>query len=35
MYDMYIGGGNGLREFKRRTGFAPRRVTWRWDPYAS
>lgn len=30
MYDMYIGGGDGLREFKRRTGFEPHRVTWRW-----
>lgn len=30
MYDMYIGGGDGLREFKRRTGFEPYRVTWRW-----
>jgi len=30
MYDMYIGGTDGLREFKRRTGFSPRRVTWRW-----
>lgn len=31
MYDMYIGGGDGLREFKRRTGFAPYRVIWRWS----
>lgn len=31
MYDMYIGGGDGLREFKRRTGFAPYRVRWRWS----
>jgi hypothetical protein len=30
MYDMYIGGTDGLREFKRRTGFSPRRVKWRW-----
>lgn len=31
MYDMYIGGGDGLREFKRRTGFVPHRVRWRWS----
>lgn len=30
MYDMLIGAGAGLREFKRRTGFHPRRVRWRW-----
>jgi hypothetical protein len=30
MYDMYIGGADGLREFKRRTGFTPRRVAWQW-----
>jgi hypothetical protein len=30
MYDMYIGGPDGLRDFKRRTGFLPRRVKWRW-----
>jgi hypothetical protein len=30
MYDMFIGGGAGLREFKKRTGFRPYRVTWRW-----
>lgn len=30
MYDMYVGGPDGLREFKRRTGFLPRRVNWRW-----
>ena len=30
MYDMYIGGGDGLREFKRRTGFSPYRVKWHW-----
>lgn len=30
MYDMYIGGPDGLREFKRRNGFLPRRVDWRW-----
>ena len=30
MYDMYIGGPDGLREFKRRTGFLPHRVNWRW-----
>lgn len=30
MYDMYVGGEDGLREFKRRVGFAPARVTWRW-----
>lgn len=30
IYDTYIGGGSGLREFKRRLGFAPARVTWRW-----
>ena len=30
MYDMFIGGGPGLREFKRRTGFRPYRVTWKW-----
>lgn len=30
MYDMYIGGPDGLREFKRRNGFLPRRVNWRW-----
>jgi len=30
MYDTYIGGTEGLREFKRRTGFQPMRVTWRW-----
>jgi len=30
MYDMYIGGPDGLRDFKRRTGFRPRRVKWRW-----
>jgi hypothetical protein len=30
MYDMYIGGRKGLREFKHRTGFAPARVSWRW-----
>lgn len=30
MYDMYIGGPDGLREFKRRTGFHPHRVKWQW-----
>jgi hypothetical protein len=30
MYDMYIGGGDGLREFKRRSGFSPMRVRWLW-----
>lgn len=30
MYDMLIGAGAGLREFKRRTGFEPRRVKWHW-----
>lgn len=30
MYDMYIGGTDGLRQFKRRSGFTPARVTWRW-----
>jgi hypothetical protein len=30
MYDTYIGGTNGLREFKHRTGFTPARVSWRW-----
>jgi hypothetical protein len=30
VYDTYIGGSDGLREFKRRTGFSPYRVTWRW-----
>lgn len=29
-YDMLVGAGPGLREFKRRTGFQPRRVKWRW-----
>lgn len=30
MYDMHIGGQEGLRQFKRRTGFRPARVSWRW-----
>lgn len=30
MYDMHIGGLEGLRQFKRRTGFRPARVSWRW-----
>jgi hypothetical protein len=30
MYDTYIGCGDGLRTFKRHTGFSPYRVTWRW-----
>lgn len=30
MYDMYIGGPDGLREFKRRSGFTPYRVKWQW-----
>lgn len=30
MYDTYIGGGNGLREFKKRLGFRPYRVRWQW-----
>jgi hypothetical protein len=30
MYDMYWGGRAGLREFKRRLGFRPYRVTWLW-----
>lgn len=30
MYDMYIGGTDGLRQFKRRLGFSPARVSWRW-----
>ncbi len=28
MYDMYWGARPGLREFKRRLGFRPYRVTW-------
>jgi len=31
MYDMYIGGGRGLRIFKKECGFQPRRVIWRWN----
>jgi len=30
MYDMYLGGLQGLREFKRRLGFCPNRVRWIW-----
>jgi hypothetical protein len=30
MYDMFLGGLEGLREFKRRAGFSPERVTWVW-----
>ncbi len=30
MYDMYYGGGEGLRTFKRHSGFNPERVRWRW-----
>jgi hypothetical protein len=31
MYDMYIGGGRGLRIFKKECGFRPYRVIWRWN----
>lgn len=30
MYDMFLGGKKGLRDFKRRAGFSPERVDWRW-----
>jgi hypothetical protein len=30
MYDMFLGGLEGLKEFKRRAGFCPERVTWIW-----
>ena len=30
MYDMFLGGLEGLREFKRRCGFTPQRVSWVW-----
>ena len=29
-YDMYLGASPGLRFFKDRCGFEPRRVRWRW-----
>ena len=28
MYDMFLGGGQGLRDFKHRCGFDPQRVAW-------
>lgn len=31
MYDMFLGGLEGLREFKRRCGFTPQRVSWVWE----
>lgn len=30
MYDMFLGGLQGLRDFKHRCGFEPYRVTWYW-----
>jgi hypothetical protein len=30
MYDMFLGANPGLIEFKRRSGFDPVRVRWRW-----
>lgn len=30
MYDTYVGAAPGLQEFKRRLGFKPHRVHWRW-----
>ena len=30
MYDMFLGGSQGLRDFKHRCGFDPYRVTWHW-----
>ena len=30
MYDTYVGGGAGLRQFKLSAGFAPARVRWHW-----
>ncbi|MBV9247892.1 MAG: hypothetical protein JO227_01415, partial [Acetobacteraceae bacterium] len=30
MYDMFLGGTNGLRDFKTRCGFRPERVAWTW-----
>jgi hypothetical protein len=33
MYDMYLGALEGLREFKRHTGFSPTRVSWRWTDH--
>lgn len=29
-YDMFLGAKTGLAEFKRRSGFNPTRVQWRW-----
>ncbi|HXT82329.1 MAG TPA: hypothetical protein VN702_22395 [Acetobacteraceae bacterium] len=31
MYDMFLGGLEGLRNFKTRSGFVPERVTWIWE----
>jgi hypothetical protein len=31
MYDMFWGAAPGLAEFKRRLGFRPHRVRWRWS----
>lgn len=30
-YDMFFGGGEGLRQFKYRCGFQPYRVNWLWN----
>jgi hypothetical protein len=30
MYDMFLGGLQGLRDFKHRCGFEPYRVVWHW-----
>jgi hypothetical protein len=30
MYDMFLGGRRGLRDFKHRCGFEPHRVAWYW-----
>jgi len=32
MYDMFLGGTEGLRTFKIRSGFCPERVAWLWSP---
>lgn len=34
MYDMFLGCGDGLRQFKRHLGFVPERVHWSWLPAA-
>jgi hypothetical protein len=34
MYDTLWGAQPGLAEFKRRLGFSPYRVEWRWSEHA-